>query len=60
MRTAAAFPFGRAFTNSDSKGFYIGDPILIGGVANINELKVFDVVYTTVRGKPFAEWSRPP
>jgi para-nitrobenzyl esterase len=38
---------------------YIGDPITIGGVANINSLKVFDSVYTMVCGKPFAEIGRP-
>jgi hypothetical protein len=27
---------------------------VIGGVANINSLKVFDSVYATIRGKPFA------
>jgi hypothetical protein len=29
------------------------DPITVGGVANLNSLSVFDVVYTTVRGTPF-------
>jgi para-nitrobenzyl esterase len=33
---------------------YLADPIVVGGVANINSLTVFDSVYTTVRGKPFA------
>jgi hypothetical protein len=56
IRTASVFPFGRL---SLTPVLYIGDPIIIGGVANITELKVFDAVYTTVRGKPFAERSRP-
>jgi para-nitrobenzyl esterase len=43
-----------AFTNADSKVMYLGDPITIGGVASIDSLKVFDAVYTSVRGKLFA------
>jgi len=43
-----------AFANAESKVQYLGDPITVGGVANINGLGVFDAVYTTVRGKPFA------
>ena len=43
-----------AFTNADSKVLYLGDPITVAGVANINSLNVFDAVYTSVRGKPFA------
>jgi para-nitrobenzyl esterase len=42
------------FTNADGKVIYIGDPITVGGVASINSLKVFDAVYTAVRGKLFA------
>jgi para-nitrobenzyl esterase len=43
-----------AFTNTESKVQYLGDPITVGGVANIGGLTVFDSVYATVRGKPFA------
>ena len=43
-----------AFTNTDSKVQYLRDPIVVGGVANIKSLTVFDAVYSTVRGKPFA------
>jgi para-nitrobenzyl esterase len=43
-----------AFTNADSKVLYLGDPITVAGVANINSLNVFDAVYTSVRGRPFA------
>jgi para-nitrobenzyl esterase len=43
-----------AFTSAESKVQYLGDPITVGGVASINGLTVFDAVYTTVRGKPFA------
>jgi len=50
----AGLPSWPAFTNADSKVLYLGDPITVGGVANINSLNVFDAVYTTVRGTPFA------
>src|ERR1700741_3660002 len=43
-----------AFANAESKVQYLGDPITVGGVASINGLGVFDAVYTSVRGKPFA------
>jgi para-nitrobenzyl esterase len=43
-----------AFTKTESKVLYLGDPITVGGVANIGGLTVFDAVYATVRGKPFA------
>ncbi len=43
-----------AFINTESKVQYLADPITVGGVANIDGLKVFDSVYTVVRGKPFA------
>ena len=54
IRTARAFPLWPAFTNTESKVQYLGDPITVGGVANISGLTVFDSVYATVRGKPFA------
>jgi para-nitrobenzyl esterase len=44
-----------AFSSAASQVLYLGDPITVGGVANIKTLKVFDAVYDTVRGKPFAE-----
>ena len=43
-----------AFTNAECKVQYLGDAITVGGVANIHGLNVFDTVYSTVRGKPFA------
>jgi para-nitrobenzyl esterase len=43
-----------AFTTTNGPVLYIGDPVTVGGVQNIDSLKVFDAVYTTVRGKPFA------
>lgn len=42
------------FTNGDSKVLYLGDPMVVGRVANINTLSVLDTVYASVRGKPFA------
>jgi para-nitrobenzyl esterase len=49
-----ALPLWPAFTSRDDKVLYLGDPVSVGGVADINSLKVFDVVYTMVRGKTFA------
>src|SRR5579864_2851157 len=42
------------FTNEESKVQYLGDPITVGGIANIHGLSAFDAVYSTVRGKAFA------
>jgi para-nitrobenzyl esterase len=50
----SGLPAWPAFTNTDSKVIYLGDPTTIGGVANINSLKIFDSVYTAVRGTQFA------
>ena len=50
----AGLPAWPAFINADSKVLYLGDPITVGGVANINSLKSFDAVYTSVRGATFA------
>jgi para-nitrobenzyl esterase len=47
-------PLWPAFTKADSKVQYLSDPIIVGGVPNIDGLAVFDAVYTGVRGKPFA------
>jgi para-nitrobenzyl esterase len=47
-------PLWHGFTNVESKVQYLGDPITVGGIANINGLSVFDAVYSTVRGKTFA------
>jgi para-nitrobenzyl esterase len=43
-----------AFTNDESKVQYLGDPITTGAVTGIDSLKVFDAVYSDVRGKSFA------
>ena len=50
----AGLPSWPAFATAGSKVQYLGDPITVGGVANIDTLKVFDAVYATVRGTPFA------
>jgi para-nitrobenzyl esterase len=42
------------FINGGNKVLYLADPVTVGGTANINSLSVFDVVYSSVRGKPFA------
>ena len=47
-------PLWPAFTNSDGKVLYLGDPITVDGVPSIDTLRVFDSVYSSVRGKPFA------
>ncbi len=47
-------PVWPAFTAASGKVLYIGDPVSVGPVANINSLIVFDGVYSTVRGKAFA------
>lgn len=47
-------PAWPAFNNAEPKVQYLGDPITVGGVANINGLSAFDTIYSTVRGKPFA------
>ncbi len=56
---ATGLPSWPAFTNAESKVQYLADPITVGGVANLNSLSVFDVVYTTVRGSPFIAGAMP-
>ena len=56
---APGLPTWPAFTSVDNRVVYLGDPITVGGVANINSLKIFDAVYTTVRGSPFAALASP-
>ena len=43
-----------AFNNTNQNVLYFADPIVLGGVANIESLAVLDATYSTVRGKPFA------
>jgi len=49
---AQGVPQWPAFTSTDSKVLYLGDPITVDGVANINSLSVLDAIYATVRGTP--------
>lgn len=42
-----------AFENTQSKVQYLGDPITTDEVLGIDRLRVFDSVYSDVRGKPF-------
>ncbi|MFZ0862742.1 MAG: carboxylesterase family protein [Candidatus Sulfotelmatobacter sp.] len=51
---AQGLPLWPAVTCTGSNVIYLRDPIVIGGVASINSLKVFDAAYTTVRGTLFA------
>ena len=46
-------PLWPAFENTQSKVQYLGDPITTEGVLGIDGLRVFDAVYSDVRGKPF-------
>jgi para-nitrobenzyl esterase len=45
-------PSWPAFENTQSKVQYLGDPITTEGVLGIDSLRVFDAVYSEVRGKP--------
>jgi para-nitrobenzyl esterase len=45
-------PIWPPFSNGDGKVQYLGDPIVVGDVANIDSLKILDGVYTSVRGRP--------
>jgi para-nitrobenzyl esterase len=50
----SGLPAWPVFSNADNKVLYIGDPVTVGAVPNIDSLKILDAVYTTVRGKAFA------
>jgi hypothetical protein len=50
-----ALPPWPDFTNNDSKILYLGNPIVVGGVVNINGLNVFDTVYSILRGRPLIQ-----
>jgi para-nitrobenzyl esterase len=51
----SALPFWPAYTLEDGRVLYLGDPIIARGVANIGSLTVLDTVYSSVRGKKFAD-----
>jgi para-nitrobenzyl esterase len=46
-------PSWPAFENTQGKVQYLGDPITTERVLGIDSLRVFDAVYSDVRGKPF-------
>jgi len=46
-------PIWPAYSNTNNKVQYLGDPITTGTVANIDQLEILDSVYTAVRGKAF-------
>ena len=48
-------PHWPAFSNTSARVLYLGDPVSVAGVANLDSLTILDGVYTTVRGKPFGE-----
>jgi len=48
-------PVWPAYTLEEGRVLYLGDPIIARGVANIGSLTVLDTVYSSVRGKRFAE-----
>jgi para-nitrobenzyl esterase len=50
----AGLPPWPVFENTASQVQYLGDPIVTRGVLGIDQLRVFDNVYSGVRGKPFA------
>jgi para-nitrobenzyl esterase len=50
----AGVPQWPAFENAKSQVQILSDPITTDGVLGIDKLKVFDAVYSEVRGKPFA------
>jgi para-nitrobenzyl esterase len=48
-------PHWPAFTNVTARVLYLGDPISVAGVANLDRLTALDGVYTAVRGKRFGD-----
>jgi para-nitrobenzyl esterase len=43
------------FSNAAGRVLYLGDPVRLGAVANLDTLVILDGIYATVRGKPFGE-----
>jgi len=50
-------PTWPAFTGENGKVQYLEDPITTGDMPNTRKLKVFDAVYSSIRGKPVASGS---
>jgi para-nitrobenzyl esterase len=48
-------PAWPAFTNAAGRVLYLGDPVQMGAVANLDTLMILDGIYTAVRDKPFGE-----
>ena len=48
-------PAWPAFTNAAGRVLYLGDPVQMGAVANLDTLTILDGIYTAVRDKPFGE-----
>jgi len=48
-------PAWPAFTGEHGRTQYLGDTITTSGVADLDKLRVFDAVYSTVRGAPFGQ-----
>ncbi|MBI1330877.1 MAG: carboxylesterase family protein [Alphaproteobacteria bacterium] len=55
----AGLPQWPAFTGTDQRVQYLGDPVSTGTVANRPPLEVFDGVYSAVRGASFGESKNP-
>jgi para-nitrobenzyl esterase len=47
-------PLWRGFNGDNGATQHLVDPVSAGSVPNIERLKVFDAIYASVRGKPFA------
>jgi para-nitrobenzyl esterase len=48
-------PAWPAFANASGRVLYLGDPVQMGAVANLDTLTILDGIYTAVRDKPFGE-----
>jgi para-nitrobenzyl esterase len=48
-------PHWPAFSTASARVLYLGEPVAVAGVANLDSLMTLDAVYTTVRGKPFGD-----
>jgi para-nitrobenzyl esterase len=53
-------PAWPAFTARNARVLYLDDDVRRDGVADLDALRVFDGVYTQVRGVPFGETAKVP
>jgi para-nitrobenzyl esterase len=51
---SSGLPAWPEFTAADGKVLYLADPITVGPVPSINNLTIFDTVYTSLRTQPSA------